>query len=198
MNMKKITAKRHFTVTELLVAITLIVVLMGIMLPGIAKVKQRAHTAVARTEVKSLLMAIQLYEQTFGYLPLLPESADRALTDNEYALLIGFLQGNNARGMEMLAPQQKWGKGTWTDNTSSESTWTNDGYYYDPFRTTSGAATELRYRVAMDLNYSGAIEDGTNPISALSERIYSTVAIWSDGPNRTNEEGAGDDVTSWK
>jgi hypothetical protein len=47
------------------------------------------------------------------------------------------------------------------------------------------------YHIAFDSNHVGTIKIGNATIKA-------TVAVWSDGPNRINENGTGDDIRSWK
>ena len=48
-----------------------------------------------------------------------------------------------------------------------------------------------RYHVRFD-------DAGSGKITLNGTLINDSVAIWSDGPNGTNEFGGGDDVASWK
>jgi hypothetical protein len=47
------------------------------------------------------------------------------------------------------------------------------------------------YHIAFDSNHVGTIK-------ICNATIKATVAVWSDGPNRINENGTGDDIRSWK
>lgn len=64
--------------------------------------------------------------------------------------------------------------------------------YYQPG--TQGLPTDLWFqplRIAIDLNGDGFVQVGT-------QRVTGIVAVWSIGPDKKDEFGAGDDVTSWR
>jgi len=47
------------------------------------------------------------------------------------------------------------------------------------------------YHIMLDRDGDGTV---SNDVFIVSRRI----AVWSDGPNHTDEQGTGDDLTSWK
>lgn len=51
------------------------------------------------------------------------------------------------------------------------------------------------YHIAIDTNGDGIIE--IHPIEGIELRIHQSVIAWSNGPNRRNDLGFGDDICSW-
>lgn len=61
--------RRGFTLLELLVVISIIVVLISLLLPTIAKVRQQAHATSTKAQITSLATAMQAYSGDFGSFP---------------------------------------------------------------------------------------------------------------------------------
>jgi len=175
--------QRCFTLVELLTVITIIAVLMGILMPVLAGAKEKARETEARTQIKSLALAIKQYESTYGFLPFITGAED-PLGPTQYATLIKCLQGetaSNPRGLKWIDVQK-----------NSSGQFDTSGYYVDPW--------ENSYYVCLDLDYDGDIIAGaTGPY----EQVYGTMAIWSFGPNKTNDLGRfdkikdKDDINGW-
>ncbi len=171
--------QRVFTLVELLTAMAIIAVLMGIMLPAIGQVKKKAKISKAKTEIQSIVNAIKLFESTYGYLPFKASeltNAEGAMASGNYTILINCLQGNhtkNPRDIRMLEVDTKQGEGVMRDP------WEN------------------AYQVALDTDYDGNIDDTTN---GPFEKVYSGIAVWSGGPDKVDGRGStsSDDVTSWR
>lgn len=167
-------SRRHFTLIELLTAIGIIAILIGILVPTINKVKDKAKVTKAKTEVKAIETALKLYEQTYGYLPFTATAvAEAALSLADYSTLITWLQGSNPRGLRMLE----------VDNDQGQ------GVMRDPW--------EAYYRVALDTDYDGDIDNTT---TGPYKVVYTSVAVWSIGKDGTNHQGDpdDDDVPSWE
>ena len=62
------TKVKGFTLVELLVVITIILILAGLLVPVITLVKNRQRIAEARTEMQGLSLALSLYLRDYGIL----------------------------------------------------------------------------------------------------------------------------------
>ena len=80
-----------FTITELLVAIGIIVLLIGILLPALAKALGNAKRSQTSSTLQEFAKAIESFQQEFGYYPgLVPEetlASDPTISATENALL---------------------------------------------------------------------------------------------------------------
>ncbi len=85
------THQRGFTITELLVVIGIIVLLVGILLPTLGKVNQRAKRTQTATIIEDFVKACESFRQEFGRLPgLVPEdvlASDPKISTTENVLL---------------------------------------------------------------------------------------------------------------
>ena len=177
--------KRHFTLTELLLTISIIGVLLAILLPTISGVREKAKITEAKSELSSLVTAVKLYESTYGYLPLTASYIDSnngsGGTESEigstpYGLLISFLHGDNPREIRMLEVKETLGQ------------------LLDPWGN--------RYGVALDSDYDGDIDQDTS--NGVYEVVYASAAAWSKGPDGNDDHGENDrasdndDIASWE
>ncbi len=116
---------------------------MGLLMPTLARVREKSKITKAKADIKRLMLAIKPYENEYGYLSYAYNSSDliQGKTVNSvfvwndsdfYDILIPGLRNENPRGILML---------------STES----DGSFKDPWG--------HNYRVVMDLNYNGNIDD---------------------------------------
>ena len=77
-----------FTLIELLVVITVIALLIGILMPAIAMVKEHGKTVICRSNIKQQYLAMLLYESSNGSFPtgfdFRPDVASNLLNSDEY------------------------------------------------------------------------------------------------------------------
>ena len=167
--------KQSFTLIELLTVIAIIAILAGFLLPTVAKVKEKAKQTKTRVDLNALKLAIAQYESTYGYLPVAPTASgtDTPLDDAGYLALVNLLNGGNARGIQFIEKNVAYSP-----------------YYVDTWSTS--AATK-RYFVIIDSDYSNTIVPPAGG-TALNARCL----VWSGGKNKTNDNGASDDVRSWE
>lgn len=66
---RQITIKRGFTLVELLVVIAIIGLLASVVLAALGQSRQKAETAKAKSDFRSISHALELYRQDHGTLP---------------------------------------------------------------------------------------------------------------------------------
>lgn len=113
-----------FTLIELLVVIAIIGILAAMLLPAIAKVKEKALINRAKTEMGEIVQAVKQYESDYSRMPLSSGATAAAGTGDMTfggSLLLGALGGgywasNNAEVVAILMDKEYYANGTPTVN----------------------------------------------------------------------------------
>lgn len=159
---------------ELLVVMGIIVLLMGLILPAVMKAQQAAAFNRAKTEVHNLKMALEKYMRDYRKPPI--GSGSDTPGDTTIAIR-RMLQGENVSGNNVRGQRYM--------EISPKST-NAGGDLVDPWGTP--------YKFVCDNN-------GDNKVTPpYGEDVYAPVAVWSYGPNRTQDAKSSrryDDLTSW-
>jgi prepilin-type N-terminal cleavage/methylation domain-containing protein len=154
-----------FTLIEMLIVISIIVVLAGLAFPAVNGAIDSARKSQAKSTVTQIAAAVTAYETEYGKLP----SGNATTVDLSFVqILAGLDNVENPRQIVFLeAPVWKKGKGG-----------TNAQGYCDPW----DEATP--YSIALDDDYDNEIDVSTNGSATGSETIRKKVGVWN--VNTTN------------
>jgi type II secretory pathway pseudopilin PulG len=189
--------KRSFTLMEMMAVVAIIMILAGLTIPTIGYAKRQARAAKAREDVNNLRVALRSYYQEYGAWP----NATTSWTEfssmlngniNPYsgAAGPGYAASNNARAIRFLEFRKE------SVNASAE--------YLDPWGTAyvvlmdHGGAAVGKAGWSDDAGFvpPGA-EDGQLPNPAGGNRVQAPLAVYSFGPDKTDDNGGNDDVKTW-
>lgn len=169
-----------FTLVELLVVIGIIALLAAILLPAMNAAFTKAEKSQAQVEVRSILAAIQAYNNEYGKLPV-PRTAPPTQGDNDDSLIV--YTSNDCKriiaGLIGSETNMNPRKIAFLDSQGSAS----DGNFSDPWGN--------QYRLIMDTDYNNSIKF-TN---SGSVRISAVAVVASFGPN--GEQGGRYEITSF-
>ena len=167
--------KNSFTLTELLMAIGIIVILAAIAIPSTISAIKKAEMAKAQAEMTTLVEALKNYESTYGILPLkclgaTPADGKISGVSGSYAAyetLIRILQGENltVNGKAMNKRQVAFLDGK--DEGTFPDPWGND------------------YYVLLDGDGDGKLDPPTadEPTGLDGKPWRKSILIWSAGPD---------------
>jgi prepilin-type N-terminal cleavage/methylation domain-containing protein len=172
---------RAFTLVEMLVVIAIIGILAGLLLPALAKAKEKAKIATARSEINTLIAAITQYEADYSRFPVPKAAETNAAPDFTFGLMINALSISNSEVMAILLdravpPAQHHSRnprGTVYFNAKEPGNDTSPGI---------GSDLEFRdpwsnpYVITMDLNFD-------NKSEGLLYTNSQPVHVWSRGPD---------------
>jgi prepilin-type N-terminal cleavage/methylation domain-containing protein len=188
-----------FTLIELLIVIAIIGILMGLLVPSLFTIYERARKTQAKNDLTQIVTAVNAFYTEYGKYPL--ATSDAYITDTSnpsnadlfYTLRAqpsGLNTGNvaNPRQIVYISPRV-------LGTTPARSGIGSDGQFYDPWGTP--------YRVAIDGDYNNNINP--NPYASNTgagpSPVNTGVIAWSFGKDRvqgTANFNASDDVISWQ
>jgi len=200
-----------FTLIEILVVISILAALIGLLVPTISAVRRRSQAKTCKTLIDSISGAIAQYASDFGDFPptSLQELGLRSNGVNEGAeALVRCLSTGDREGPYFDFKEEQLGNtdgdrlGPGPDPTHSKyptrellevlDPWGNPLVYFH-YRDYRGGRRGARVRI-------GDEDQSCRPQPSGKTGQYPGVdrfVIWSAGPDGVNEDGAGDDVTSW-
>ena len=182
-----------FTLTELLVVMTIIGLLAGLSATAIPRAMEAGKKAKVKTELTSLVAAVKAYRQEYGRYPINANLADNEFNswygpptnENGSKELVRILSGENRilAGVEMNPKGVRFLEGASPDGTFRDA-WGNQSC------------------VKMDTDESGALEYYAS--GGQGENIKMTVIAVSLGKDKTQNDPdrrttpTCDDVFSWR
>ncbi len=185
--------KQQFSLIELLVVIAIIAILMGLLIPMVSSMKQKAKMTKALSEINAIKNAIKQYEATYGLLPVYGTTAQTEWSDDDdhYNLLMEWLTQSECTG----------------DSTPSIDTNGNlrKMKFLDPLPTGGSWKDPWgeNYIIYVDHDYDGQVTIGSG---ADATDYNGSIFIYSKGPNKTDEYGKNntngggskaDDINTW-
>ena len=197
-----------FTLVELLVVIAIIAILMALLFPAFTGVQDQAKRAQAKNDIAQIVTAVSAFYTEYGQYPCDAQTGNDgadffADDDNSNNTLFDILGGDPANGnVQTYNPkaiaffQPTIAK----DLANPRSGIGGNGRLYDPW----GSC----YRVRMDNNYSGAVENpysgnaGFNPIRlgviawSIGKDLDGAKTATGGGDKKTGTNN--DDVISWQ
>jgi type II secretory pathway pseudopilin PulG len=191
-----------FTLVELLVVISIIIVLMGVAFPAFQGVQNAAKKTQAKNDLLQIVTAVNAYYTEYGKYPLTPSPADDttygAVTTNDKLLneLRNITPTENARGIVFLSPPDA------KDQGANPRAGIKAGQFYDPWG--------KPYNIRVDTNYDSFVDNPYAANAGVSKNASGTVAVqtgviaWSTGKDGMtdatdkNAPKSSDDVISWQ
>ena len=107
----KNSKKYGFTLMELLISISLIIILLGVMIPAIKKIQEAGKTTMAESEAAALQSAIKSYHTRYGMYPLedpndlqsyYKKDSDEVLPPEQVLALLENIADKNDKGVFLL------------------------------------------------------------------------------------------------
>jgi len=200
MSMKR--TNQGFTLIELLIVMAIMAVLALMALGAYSSVRNRAKITTATSNIASFKTALAMYNQLMG---VYPGGGATAPKDDPEALFKALYTGNPKLGGgrenhledwkpdeigrwqgSVADPEAIWERAT-EDDLDFSTTYKRPLCFLDPW------GRPYHY-VQWDSFPQNERKLQGSPLKAVGAQPY---AIWSDGPNRKNDWGKEDDVTSW-
>jgi prepilin-type N-terminal cleavage/methylation domain-containing protein len=191
-----------FTLIELLVVMAIIGILVGLIVPSLFAIYERAKKTQAKNDLTQIVNAVNAYYTDYGKYPIAtsdtiygPEGTSNA--DLFYTLravdggVANLGNAANPRKIVFISPR------VW-DTATARSGIGSDGQYYDPWATA--------YNIEIDGGYNNQITNPYPDTAAGKNPLGFGVIGWSYGKDRTKASktpaspnyGGSDDVNSWQ
>jgi prepilin-type N-terminal cleavage/methylation domain-containing protein len=186
--------KHGFTLVELLVVISIIIILMGLLFPAFKGAQDQAKRAQAKNDLTQIVTAVNAFYTEYGRYPTTATSdAFYGPGNTNSKVLFDELRGksstvNTRQIVFMNIPDVK-------DTTTHRAGIGSDGQFYDPWG--------FVYGVGLDSNYDNKIINpyGNNTGAGVSPLSFGAIS-WSLGKDGVKGIGGkftgSDDVISWQ
>lgn len=198
--------KHAFTLIELLIVITVIVILMGLLFPAFRGVQDQAKKTQAKNDLIQIVTAVNAFYTEYGKYPLTPASpADTTYgTSTTNDKLFNELRNSstvtdNTRGIVFISPPDA--KDSANPRTGIAPTGSGSvGQYFDPWG--------KPYFVRIDTDYDNQVDNPYSANAGSTPKLQSGAIAWSLGKDGDGAKGTAsgdkktgiydDDVISWQ
>ena len=208
---------RAFTLIELLIVITIIVILMGLLFPAFRGVQDQAKRAQAKNDITQIVTAVNAFYTEYGRYPTTRNTDIMLAANNSSVLdvLRNNTAGSNSANVTSLNPRQivfttpanakdptNPRSGIATQNASVGGVAVQTGDFVDPWG--------KPYIIAIDSDYSGYVQVGTalnysdvtyatDPATGSAAVAAGAIAASYGKDNaKATKLKASDDVVSWQ
>ena len=182
-----------FTLIELLIVIAIIGLLMGMLLPAVARAKQKAKEIVARSEVSNLDLALRKYYTEYRTWPKDIVCEDSNPVKNKVSgNLVKILEGEHVTigGVDQNRKGMRFMQFTKKDlNGDPISPWG------DP---TSGTGTNMYFYIKVDKNYDNKISGTGIALDPPTNDVARPVIVWAINGNKYQSGPEKYYIMSWK
>lgn len=165
-----------FTLIEILMVITIMIILIGITVPFLRNAEKTSMIKKTRSDISKLELALSMYQSDFGNYPDIDKGDDTNW-------VISWLTGFAANGTVLIVQNYL---GVMEEIYAAECFW--KGPYLkvkkNDLDSTGNLVDPWGEKYGIDTN---------NPVNNVS-----TVDIYSNGPDRTHANGGQDDITNWQ
>jgi prepilin-type N-terminal cleavage/methylation domain-containing protein len=189
-----------FTLIELLIVIAIMAVLAGLLVSGIRAAQKRAFVAKAKSNIDSIRTALAAYNTLTG---VYPHGIGGTPQDNPEALFRALYSGNPMSGGTAQNHLEDWHReaiGLWRGPVM-DPTHVWDNPTDDQLLTISKSYVACVFLDPWGRPFHYVEWDSLPPearrLNTLRAPGAAPYSIWSDGPDRVNDVGQNDDVTSW-
>lgn len=186
---KRVAPRGAFTLIEMLVVITIILILVGMLVPAVKKMMIESARSKAASQAMAVANAIQAYRNTFGQWPGQTQGArDNIATHKDVLNALT----NNLRSQTFLEPKADW---------------LIEGYLVDPWRRVlviamdendddkvSVGIDQAPDAVCLRVLADGSIDTETPALNIITNVPRAKVLVFSYGPDLENPRKW---VTSW-
>lgn len=180
--MKQNASHHGFTLVELLVVISIIAILAGILLPAVLGAFKKATESQARTEVKSIEVAIKQYFAEYGKFPIGSGGSDVVYgSDNNKVMDV--LRAVNSSTLPVTNPRKIVFIEVNEESLKNPANNQLGGTFWDPWGEP--------YKICYDANFDNSVSANTDGIGTIAGR---NVLVWSLG---SGGSGTNSLIKSW-